>query len=147
MEAGKFSFKFSRQTQKNLVGSSKYAYFRWRSNQVTAVRAANARWQTTAEGIVTWRVISKQILLRPLLCFGYAKTPCGRADGSCLPEQMNRTKNKTFSNLAASQFCYFKSTTTLQFWFLCCKVAWLFRCKVAWLLRFKVAWLLRCTVA
>jgi hypothetical protein len=28
MEAGKFSFKFSRQTQKNLVGSSKYAYFR-----------------------------------------------------------------------------------------------------------------------
>jgi hypothetical protein len=27
MEAGKFSFKFSRQTQKNLVGSSKYAYF------------------------------------------------------------------------------------------------------------------------
>jgi hypothetical protein len=26
MEAGKFSFK-SRQTQKNLVGSSKYAYF------------------------------------------------------------------------------------------------------------------------
>jgi hypothetical protein len=26
MEAGKFSFKFSRQTQKNLVGSSKYAY-------------------------------------------------------------------------------------------------------------------------
>jgi hypothetical protein len=28
MEAGKFSFKFFRQTQKNLVGSSKYAYFR-----------------------------------------------------------------------------------------------------------------------
>jgi hypothetical protein len=28
MEAGKFSFKFSRQTQKNLVGSSKNAYFR-----------------------------------------------------------------------------------------------------------------------
>jgi hypothetical protein len=28
MEAGKFSFKFSRQTQKNLVGSSKYAYFK-----------------------------------------------------------------------------------------------------------------------
>jgi hypothetical protein len=27
MEAGKFSFKFSCQTQKNLVGSSKYAYF------------------------------------------------------------------------------------------------------------------------
>jgi hypothetical protein len=27
MEAGKFSFKFSRQTQKNIVGSSKYAYF------------------------------------------------------------------------------------------------------------------------
>jgi hypothetical protein len=27
MEAGKFSFKFSRQSQKNLVGSSKYAYF------------------------------------------------------------------------------------------------------------------------
>jgi hypothetical protein len=27
MEAGKFSFKFSRQTQKNPVGSSKYAYF------------------------------------------------------------------------------------------------------------------------
>jgi hypothetical protein len=27
MEARKFSFKFSRQTQKNLVGSSKYAYF------------------------------------------------------------------------------------------------------------------------
>jgi hypothetical protein len=27
MEAGKFSFKFSRQTQKNLVGSSKYVYF------------------------------------------------------------------------------------------------------------------------
>jgi hypothetical protein len=28
MEAGKFSFKFSRQTQKILVGSSKYAYFK-----------------------------------------------------------------------------------------------------------------------
>jgi hypothetical protein len=27
MEAGKILFKFSRQTQKNLVGSSKYAYF------------------------------------------------------------------------------------------------------------------------
>jgi hypothetical protein len=27
MDAGKFSFKCSRQTQKNLVGSSKYAYF------------------------------------------------------------------------------------------------------------------------
>jgi hypothetical protein len=27
MEAGKFSFKFSHLTQKNLVGSSKYAYF------------------------------------------------------------------------------------------------------------------------
>jgi hypothetical protein len=24
------------------------------------------------------------------LCFGYPKTPCLRADGSCLPEQMNR---------------------------------------------------------
>jgi hypothetical protein len=33
MEAGKFSFKFSRQTQKNLVGSSKYAYFRGGTNQ------------------------------------------------------------------------------------------------------------------
>jgi hypothetical protein len=32
MESGKFSFKFSRQTQKNLVGSSKYAYFSSSSN-------------------------------------------------------------------------------------------------------------------
>jgi hypothetical protein len=35
MEAGKFSFKFSRQTQKNLVGSSKYAYFSAVSKLVT----------------------------------------------------------------------------------------------------------------
>jgi hypothetical protein len=34
MEAGKFSFKFSRQTQKNLVGSSKYAYFRFFPKEV-----------------------------------------------------------------------------------------------------------------
>jgi hypothetical protein len=39
MEAGKFSFKFSRQTQKNLVGSSKYAYF----------SSTARKWQITAE--------------------------------------------------------------------------------------------------
>jgi hypothetical protein len=33
MEAGKFSFKFSRQIKKNLVGSSKYAYFSFGSNK------------------------------------------------------------------------------------------------------------------
>jgi hypothetical protein len=32
MEAGKLSFKFSRQTQKNVVGSSKYAYFNNNNN-------------------------------------------------------------------------------------------------------------------
>jgi hypothetical protein len=56
----------------------------------------------------------------------------------------------SFCNLAASQFCYSrsnKSTTTLQFRLLCCKVAWLFHRKVAWLLRCKVAWLLRWKVA
>jgi hypothetical protein len=35
MEAGKFSFKFSRQTQKNLVGSSKYAYFFFKKQKNT----------------------------------------------------------------------------------------------------------------
>jgi hypothetical protein len=39
MEAGKFSFKFSRQTQKNLVGSSKYAYFSYCGNKVHMIRA------------------------------------------------------------------------------------------------------------
>jgi hypothetical protein len=39
MEAGKFSFKFSRQTQKNLVGSSKYAYFK----EIGEVRACARR--------------------------------------------------------------------------------------------------------
>jgi hypothetical protein len=37
MEAGKFSFKFSRQTQKNLVGSSKYAYFSHCVNNIVEV--------------------------------------------------------------------------------------------------------------
>jgi hypothetical protein len=32
MEAGKLSFKFSRQTQKKVVGSSKYAYFNNNNN-------------------------------------------------------------------------------------------------------------------
>jgi hypothetical protein len=89
---------------------------------------------------------------------------------------LNKTE-KSFSNIAASQFCYSrsnKSTTTLQFWLLrgcvivalqgcvivalqgCvivalllrCEVAWLSCCKVAWLLQgCKVAWLLHCKVA
>jgi hypothetical protein len=37
MDAEKFSFKFSRQTQKNLVGSSKYAYFRYAFDQLFPV--------------------------------------------------------------------------------------------------------------
>jgi hypothetical protein len=37
------------------------------------------------------------------ICFGYPKTPCLRADGSCLPEQMNRPYTKGCSALA--HFC------------------------------------------
>jgi hypothetical protein len=46
MEAGKFSFKFSRQTQKNIVGSSKYAYFRINSRM---------HWAPAALVYVFWR--------------------------------------------------------------------------------------------
>jgi hypothetical protein len=76
---------------------------------------------------------------------------------------LNKTE-KSFSNIAASQFCYSrsnKSTTTLQFWLLrgcvivalqgcvivalqgCVIVALLLRCEVAWLSCCKVAWLLQ----
>jgi hypothetical protein len=52
-----------------------------------------------------------------------------------IPLPLKNKTEKSFSNLAASQFCYSrsnKSTTTLQFWFLCCKFAWLLRyCCVA----------------
>jgi hypothetical protein len=41
MEAGKFSFKFSRQTQKNLVGRSKYAYFNTSCNPFGATLTEN----------------------------------------------------------------------------------------------------------
>jgi hypothetical protein len=46
MEAGKFSFKFSRQTQKNPVGSSKYAYFRKGFSMV--LLSMYAEWQCSA---------------------------------------------------------------------------------------------------
>jgi uncharacterized protein YjbI with pentapeptide repeats len=47
MEAGKFSFKFTRQTQKNLVGSSKYAYFsRYATRRYAALRYATLRYAT-----------------------------------------------------------------------------------------------------
>jgi hypothetical protein len=43
MEAGKFSFKFSRQTQKNLVGSSKYAYFSPFGQKLSALVHLNSK--------------------------------------------------------------------------------------------------------
>jgi hypothetical protein len=71
---------------------------------------------------------------------------------------VNKTE-KSFSNIAASQFCYSrynKSTTTLQFWFLrgcvivvlqgCVIVAWLLRCEVAWLLCCVIVALQSCVI-
>jgi hypothetical protein len=49
MEAGKFSFKFSRQTQKKLVGSSKYAYF-----------SSNEFWE--AEGRISMSKIAQWVV-------------------------------------------------------------------------------------
>jgi hypothetical protein len=61
MEAGKFSFKFSRQTQKNLVGSSKYAYFS------SGLRGYKRKYLTILER--AWSANLKMVwyvLLRPL---------------------------------------------------------------------------------
>jgi hypothetical protein len=58
MEAGKFSFKFSRQTQKNLVGSSKYAYF---NNTVKAYKSA-----LSLQGIFPQALSEQDIFLQTL---------------------------------------------------------------------------------
>jgi hypothetical protein len=59
----------------------------------------------------------------------------------CISDLLVLTRLKSFSNLAASQFCFsrsIKSTTTLLHYDFC-KVAWLLHCKVALLLRCEVA--------
>jgi hypothetical protein len=59
MEAGKFSFKFSRQTQKNLVGSSKYAYFSY----YTFWKDSNCTHLPLGDEMIVLDVIGKKAFL------------------------------------------------------------------------------------